>query len=142
VSGVSAHGGPSAQQGTGSGSSESAPRTAARETGPGVELLIVLVLLMLLLIAIGALASRRVGPYRRPRRRRAVTPPLYSLAMRAGFRYSHVRDALVLRGIGERFGPVLVRNSGRGDTAPPLEPERDRTAVGAAPRAEAATRAR
>jgi hypothetical protein len=112
VLGVSAHGGPSSQPGTVS-DSEAAPRSAAEEAGPGDELLLALVLLMLAIVGVGGLASRRFGPSRRPRPRRMVTPRLYSLAMRAGFRYSQPRDALVLRGIGERFGPVLVRDGGR-----------------------------
>lgn len=128
VSGVAAHGGPSSSpHGT-----AAAPPTAARETGPGTGLLAGLLLAMLALTALAALASRRVGPYRRLRRRRTVTPRLYALAMRSGFRYSHVRDALVLRGIGERFGPVLVREGGSGDAAAPRTTDRERAAVGAA----------
>jgi hypothetical protein len=134
VLGVGAHGGPSSQRGPASGS-EAAPRPATETAGPGTELLVGLVLLMLAITGVGGLASRRVGPSRRPRPRRTVTPRLYSLAMRAGFRYSHPRDALVLRGIGERFGPVLVRDSGRGRTArPPLESGLDRAEVRASRR--------
>ncbi|MDW5597672.1 hypothetical protein VSS74_25195 [Conexibacter stalactiti] len=51
-----------------------------------------------------------------PRRRRRVGPTTYRLARLLGFRYSAWRDALVLRGVGERFGPVLklrARHAGR-----------------------------
>lgn len=42
-----------------------------------------------------------------PRPRRKVGPGLYDAARWLGFRYSRPRDALVLRGIGRRWGPVL-----------------------------------
>jgi len=129
VRGVSAHGGPSPQRGSAPGS-EAAPPPAAGGAGPRDELLIALLLLMLAILGVGGLASRRVGPSRKPRRRRTVTPRLYSLARRAGFRYSRPRDALVLRGIGERFGPVLVRER----IALP-QPGRDRAGVSASGRA-------
>lgn len=41
-----------------------------------------------------------------PRRRRQVSPGLARI-LTPLFRYSHGRDAYVLRGIGNRFGPVL-----------------------------------
>jgi hypothetical protein len=129
VLGYSAHGGPSSQRSPAPGSGV-APGPAAGEAGPGTGLIVALLLLMLALVALSGLASRRMGPFRRPRPRRAVTPRLYALATRIGFRYSRPRDALVLRGIGERFGPVLVRDGGRGRTAhPPLESGRDRGEV-------------
>jgi hypothetical protein len=136
VLGVIAHGGPSSRRGPASGS-ETAPEAAAEESGPATGLLIALVLLMLAIVGVGALVSRRVGPSRRPRPRRTVTPRLYALAMRAGFRYSYPRNALVLRGIGERFGPVLVRDGGRGHrrtARPPFESGLDRAEVKASPR--------
>lgn len=52
-----------------------------------------------------------------PRRRRGVGPTTYRLARLCGFRYSAWRDALVLRGVGERIGPVLKVRARRG---PPL----------------------
>jgi hypothetical protein len=136
VLGVSAHGGPSSQRGPTSGSA-AVPRPAAGEAGPETELLVALLLLMLVIIGVGGLASRRVGPSRTPRPRRTVTPRVYALAMRTGFRYSNLRDALVLRGIGERFGPVLVRDSGRGrrhTARPPLESGLERGEVRASRR--------
>jgi hypothetical protein len=115
VLGASAHGGPSSRDpapGTGV-----APRAAAEEAAPSIEWLLVLALLMLAVVGAGGLVGRRFGPSRRPRPRRRVSPRAYALALRAGFRYSYPRDALVLRGVGERFGPVLVRDRGRGRTA-------------------------
>ncbi len=133
VLGVSAHGGPSSQQQGPASGAGAAPRPAAGEAGPGAGLIVALVLLMLAIIGVGGLASRRLGPTRRPRPRRTVTPRLYSLALRTGFRYSELRDALVLRGIGERFGPVLVCDSGGGGrrhtARPPLESGLDRAEV-------------
>jgi hypothetical protein len=117
VLGVSAHGGPSSRRGPTSGFG-AAPQRAAGDPRPGVGLLLALALLMLAIIGVGGLVSRRVGPSRRPRPRRAVSPRVYAFAMRTGFRYSYPRDALVLRGIGERFGPVLVRGAGTGTGAP------------------------
>jgi len=137
VLGVTAHGGPASQGGTAPGS-QAAPRAAAEAAGPGDELLIALVLLMLAIVGVGALASRRIGPSRKPRPRRAVTPRMHSLAMRAGFRYSDPRDALVLRGIGERFGPVLVCDEQRDRQPaahPPLEAGLDRAELRASRRA-------
>jgi hypothetical protein len=140
VLGVSAHGGPSRSSRHESASgSEVAPRPASEATGPSTGLLVALVLLMLAITAVGALASRRVGASRRPRRRRTVTPRVYSFAARAGFRYSHLRDALVLRGIGERFGPVLVCDSEGGSgrrraARAPLEPGLERAEAGASRR--------
>jgi hypothetical protein len=136
VLGVSAHGGPSSRRGPASGS-KATPPSAAGEAAPGTQLLVAIVLLMLAIIGVGGLVSRRVGPSRRPRPRRTVTPRVYSLAMRTGFRYSYPRDALVLRGIGERFGPVLVRDGGqRRIVRAPLEPGLDRAEVRASPPGE------
>lgn len=64
--------------------------------------------------ASGASASRRswrrLGRHRPvPRPRRTVGPRLYGLARRSLFRFSRHRGALVLRGVGARHGPVLVR---------------------------------
>jgi hypothetical protein len=42
-----------------------------------------------------------------PRRRWHVDHRVYELALRHGFSYSRRRDALVLRRIGRRWGPVL-----------------------------------
>lgn len=42
-----------------------------------------------------------------PRRRRYITPRSMVIARLAGFRYSHHRDAYVLRLVGNRLGPVL-----------------------------------
>jgi hypothetical protein len=142
VLGVSAHGGPASQGGSAPGSG-TARRPAAGTAGPGTALMVALVLLMLALVGAGGLASRRVGPFRRPRPRRTVTPRWYSLAMRAGFRYSELRDALVLPGIGERFGPVLVRDGERGrrrTARAPLESGRDGAEVRASRRAPAGRR--
>ena len=43
------------------------------------------------------------------RRRRYVGRPAV-IASRPLFRYSAMRDAYVLRGVGDRFGPVLREN--------------------------------
>lgn len=48
-----------------------------------------------------------------PRRRRTVSPLVYAIALHAGFRYSSWRDALVLRVVGRRYGPVLRRRTAR-----------------------------
>ena len=45
---------------------------------------------------------------RSPRPRRTVNSH-WLLLLRPFFRYSYVRDAYVLRGIGGRFGPVIRR---------------------------------
>jgi hypothetical protein len=42
-----------------------------------------------------------------PRRRRPVAPHTLAI-LRIAFRYSYSRDAYVLRGLGNRMGPVLV----------------------------------
>jgi len=42
-----------------------------------------------------------------PRRRRYISPRSMVIARLAGFRYSHHREAYVLRLVGNRFGPVL-----------------------------------
>ena len=44
--------------------------------------------------------------YRKPRLRREVSKPTLTL-LRPFFRYSLSRDAYVLRGAGNRIGPVL-----------------------------------
>lgn len=62
-----------------------------------------------------ALAHGRVA--RRPRREVGTTA--YRVARRLGFRYSHSRDALVLRGVGNSIGPVLRL---RTDPALPVAP--------------------
>lgn len=41
------------------------------------------------------------------RPRRPISPKLVWLLRIGGFRYSHSRDAYVLRGIGNDFGPVF-----------------------------------
>jgi hypothetical protein len=46
---------------------------------------------------------------RRPRPRTFVHPALLSVA-RVAFRHSFTRDAYVLRGVGDRHGPVLKRS--------------------------------
>ena len=46
-----------------------------------------------------------------PRRRRDLHPVVL-LALRPFLRYSSVRDAYVLRAIGNRWGPVLRRRLG------------------------------
>jgi len=46
---------------------------------------------------------------RNPRRRRQVGPVGVRIAKVFGFRYDAVRDAYVLRGVGNRVGPVLRR---------------------------------
>lgn len=52
--------------------------------------------------------NSRLTPVRTlPRPRRTVSPQVYAAASRLGFRYSASRDALVLRGVGRRRGPVL-----------------------------------
>jgi hypothetical protein len=43
----------------------------------------------------------------RPRRRRSIGGRAALILPYFGFRYSSTRDAYVLRGIGNRFGPVL-----------------------------------
>jgi hypothetical protein len=53
-------------------------------------------------------ASHRIAP--RPRRR---VPPALLWVLAPIFRRSWARDAWVLRGIGERWGPVLVPRRGR-----------------------------
>ena len=44
--------------------------------------------------------------YRQPRPRREISKPTLTL-LRPFFRYSISRDAYVLRGVGNRVGPVL-----------------------------------
>jgi hypothetical protein len=64
-----------------------------------------------------------VPPWRRsrtvPRRRRHVGRRAYALALRFGFRYSYARDALVLRLVGRRWGPVLKLATPTGTAASP-----------------------
>jgi hypothetical protein len=61
---------------------------------------------------------RRLGRTRPlPRPRRTLGPKAYWLASKTGFRFSYHRNALVLRGIGGRHGPVLLL---RGAAVPPL----------------------
>ena len=73
------------------------------------------------LACLGALVQQWdwVPPWRRfrtvPRPRRLVSRRVYSLALLCGFRYSYGRDALVLRFVGRRWGPVLQQ----------LDPPRD-----------------
>jgi hypothetical protein len=52
------------------------------------------------------MALHAVDSVRSPRPRRSVSPTLLR-ALRILFRRSDSRDAYVLRGIGNRFGPVL-----------------------------------
>jgi hypothetical protein len=49
-----------------------------------------------------------------PRTRRQVSESTLNLARKLGFRYDVKRDAYILRGIGNRVGPVLR-------TAPPVD---------------------
>ncbi|MDO8186364.1 hypothetical protein Q5424_18755 [Conexibacter sp. JD483] len=57
-----------------------------------------------------------------PRRRRVVGRRRYALARRCGFRYSYQRDALVLRGVGQRWGPVLrLREEHAADVPAPAD---------------------
>jgi hypothetical protein len=44
---------------------------------------------------------------RRPRPRRAIGGRLGAILPYLGFRYSHARQAYVLRGVGRYVGPVL-----------------------------------
>jgi hypothetical protein len=67
---------------------------------------------------------RRLGRARPlPRPRRTVGPKVYWLATKTGFRFSYHRNALVLRGIGGRHGPVLLLR-GAPVPAPPAGRER------------------
>lgn len=59
----------------------------------------------------------------RPRRRWTIGPRVHRVAQAVGFRYSHARDALVLRVRGGNFGPVLKLQSTIHAAARP-EPER------------------
>lgn len=68
---------------------------------------LVLVATVLTSVLLVAAASAPLPMRAAPRRRRTVGPRRYALARRCGFRYSYVRDALVLRGVGRRWGPVL-----------------------------------
>jgi len=53
--------------------------------------------------------NRKDGPTIRriPRSRRQIGPATLRVARAFGFRYDDVRHAYVLRGVGNRFGPVL-----------------------------------
>lgn len=77
------------------------------------------------LLMVAALAFR---PRMRPRPRRYVSPRTLVIAQRTGFRYSHYRDAYVLRLVGSRFGPVLKSNPTPSDLRePPLRRRPRRT---------------
>lgn len=78
------------------------PRGAGPGPGPWLMLAGLIVASVLLT---GAALSRRFRV--RPRRRHSITPGKLTIARLAGFRYSHGRDAYVLRLVGNRFGPVL-----------------------------------
>ncbi|MEA2389069.1 MAG: hypothetical protein QOG41_1842 [Thermoleophilaceae bacterium] len=56
--------------------------------------------------------QRNIRAMRGPRPRRPVRPATLSLVWPL-FRYSPMRDAYVLRGIGGRLGPVLVPQESR-----------------------------
>ncbi len=74
--------------------------------GPGSVFWLMLAgLIAASVLLIGAALSRRFRG--RPRRRHYITPGKLAIARLAGFRYSHGRDAYVLRLVGNRFGPVL-----------------------------------
>lgn len=62
----------------------------------------VLALALIVVAALPPLPARNA-----PRRRRTVGPRVHALARHCGFRHSYMRDALVLRGVGRRWGPVL-----------------------------------
>jgi hypothetical protein len=55
------------------------------------------------------------------RRRREVSVGTYRLAHMTAFRYSPSRDALVLRGVGHRIGPVLRLPRALAPLPPPLQ---------------------
>ena len=46
------------------------------------------------------------------RARHPIRPEMIWLLKVVGFRYSHTRDAYVLRGVGKRHGPVFVVQRG------------------------------
>jgi hypothetical protein len=87
-----------------------------------------------------------IAPWRRSRgiqrRRRYVGTHTYALALRCGFRYSYVRDALVLRRVGRRWGPVLkLRVEPASERLPPRVADRSpprRVAAGSPPPARGA----
>jgi hypothetical protein len=56
-----------------------------------------------------------------PRPRRQVGTATLRLARAVGFRYDESRDAYILRGIGDRFGPVLRTSPPVDTTAQALE---------------------
>jgi uncharacterized membrane protein YgcG len=58
-----------------------------------------------------------------PRRRRRVRPWVLTV-LRPFFVYNHHRDAYVLRGVGNRVGPVLRRREERGERRDGLPPVR------------------
>jgi len=91
------------------------PPGAASSSGGGHALEIVLAVLVALALVAGAVSWWRrrrdlppllVGQREAPRRRRFVRRPVL-IALWPLFRYSLIRDAYVLRVIGQRFGPVL-----------------------------------
>ena len=51
----------------------------------------------------------QLSPYGRPKRARRMVGPGLMSPLRLLFRFSHSRDAYVLRLIGDRWGPVLRR---------------------------------
>lgn len=74
--------------------------------GPGSVFWLVLAgLIAASVLLTGAALSRRFRG--RPRRRHYITPGKLAIARLAGFRYSHGRDAYVLRLVGNLVGPVL-----------------------------------
>lgn len=100
------------------------PRPVSADTGPtasdgpAVPRPMLLVLAAAALVATaGAIWQERGSPravahgrvVRRPRRE--VGAGAYRVARRLGFRYSRSRDALVLRAVGNTFGPVLRRRT-------------------------------
>ncbi len=93
-----------------------------------LELVVVAMVLALALLA--AAATAPLPARSAPRRRRTVGPHAYALARRCGFRPSYLRNALVLRGVGHRWGPVLrlrddVRHRPAGLTIVPRSPVGD-----------------
>jgi hypothetical protein len=85
-----------------------APATHKR-TGTGIPTRAVLALIVALIaVAFLTLAVIRSSRRRVPRGRREISPTLERL-LRPLFRYDPQRYALVLRGIGRRFGPVFHR---------------------------------
>jgi len=82
---------------------------AHKRTGTGIPTRAVLALIVALIaVALLTLAVIRSSRRRVPRGRREISPALERL-LGPLFRYDPQRYALVLRGIGRRFGPVLHR---------------------------------